>query len=235
MEFEAFSAAHVAAMAACAAAVAAIVVFRGRLRRPGASKAVAYTIAAVLAASELSLQASYFLTDSWAFGSLPLQLCSMMVFLSCATLLTSSYRLYEITFFLGILGALQAMLTPALDETFPQFRYFHFFIAHIAIIAANVFMTAVTGFRPTVRSVVRALVWLNLLAIPAGIVNAWKGTNFMFLARKPATGSLLDLLAPWPWYILQLEVVAAAFCFLLLGVVRLADFVFGRREAASGS
>ncbi len=45
----------------------------------------------------------------------------------------------------------------------------------------------------------------------------------MFLARKPSTPSLLDLLAPWPWYLLQLELVALALCFLMLGVVRLID------------
>ena len=28
------------------------------------------------------------------------------------------------------------------------------------------------------------------------------GGNYMFLRRKPVHGSLLDVMGPWPWYIL---------------------------------
>lgn len=32
--------------------------------------------------------------------------------------------------------------------------------------------------------------------------------NYMFLKAKPVNGSLLDILGPYPWYIISLEVVA---------------------------
>ncbi len=53
------------------------------------------------------------------------------------------------------------------------------------------------------------------LPFPLCTMTLWTGENFMFLARKPDTPSMLDLLAPWPWYILQLEWIALALCFLL--------------------
>ena len=37
----------------------------------------------------------------------------------------------------------------------------------------------------------------------------------MFLRAKPVTGSALDLLGPWPWYILSVEGMGLAL-FLLL-------------------
>ncbi|RUS43090.1 TIGR02206 family membrane protein [Cohnella sp. AR92] len=227
MEFQAFHAAHWAALAAAAIAVAAIIALRAKLRGPKAGRAAKLAIVLTLAGSEAALQVSYAIEGGWGIGALPFQLCSIMLWFSVALLLTGNRRIYEITFFLGILGAMQALLTPDLIQSFPEFRYFHFFIAHIAIVAASVYMTAVERFRPTLGSAFRAAGWLNLLAVPAAITNWLAGTNFMFLARKPAGGSLLDLLGPWPWYLLQLEFVAVALCLALYGIVWAIDRIAG--------
>lgn len=45
--------------------------------------------------------------------------------------------------------------------------------------------------------------------------NALLGSNYMFIARKPDDPSLIDVLGPWPWYILSLEAVGLAICFIL--------------------
>lgn len=234
MGFEPFTPAHALGIGMAAAIVLIIVLLRNRLRAPTASRRARYALVAVLVGCELSLQVWYGLTDNWGVYSLPFQLCSIMMWVSAALLLTRSRRLYEISFFLGIIGALQALLTPNLDAGFPEFRFFHFFVAHGAIIGASVFLTVVERFRPTIGSVFRALGWLHVLAVPAAVTNALAGTNFMFLARKPETASLLDLLSPWPWYLLQLEAVALALCFAMLGIVRLADRLLGAKAPASG-
>jgi len=227
--FVLFSAAHGAGLLAAALAVAGLVAFRAALRRPAANRVARYSLAGILVASEIALYSWYTIEGTWGLFALPFQLCTMTLWFSVFALLTRKRTLYEISFFLGILGALQALATPYLTESFPDFRYFHFFLAHIAIIAAGVFLTAVDGVRPTWRSAFRSLLWLNLLAVPAGLANAITGENFMFLARKPSTGSLLDLLAPWPWYILELEAIALAMLFGLLGIVKAADKVANRR------
>lgn len=235
MAFEPFTPAHWAGIGLAAGEVALLIGFRTKLRGRKADRAARWTMASVLAGSEVGLYVWYSATGNWGIHALPLQLCSITLWLSVAMLLTRSRKVYEIAFFLGVLGASQALATPNLDVTFPQFRYFHFFIAHAAIIGAGVYMTAVAGFRPDFRSSLRAWGWLNALAIPAAAANALTEENFMFLARKPDTASLLDTLAPWPWYILQLEVVAFALCLLLLGIVRLTDRLFGNKAKPSSS
>lgn len=227
MAFEMFSAAHTAGLAVALIVFTGIILFRKQLRRPALNQAVRYGLAVLLLCCEISLQLSYVLEHNWRVGSLPFQLCSLMLLLSAILLITNNKKLYHLVFFLGSMGALQALLTPNLDETFPHFRYFHFFIAHIGIIGAALFITAVERYRPTFRSVFSTLFWLHVLAIPAAITNIISGkTNFMFLARKPGTASLLDILAPWPWYLLQLEVIAFVICLLLFAAVKLLDRIF---------
>lgn len=220
---------HMAALIAALAAPAAIIALRKVLRTEGWGQRFRIGMALALAACEAALQLSYAFDGGWSAGTLPFQLCSLTLLLSAAALAFRWQGLYPIVFFLGTLGALQALLTPNLTQPFPHFRYFHFFIAHIGIISAAVYLLAVERYRPTLRSALLALLWLHLLAVPAALVNIWTGTtNFMFLARKPSTASLLDALAPWPWYLLQLELVAVALCLLLLGIAKLAYLIIGR-------
>lgn len=230
MAFEPFSPAHWAGIVMTAVIAALIIGFRHRLRDDRRDRTMRHGLAALLIVSELSLYVWYTVTDNWGVHALPFQLCTMTLWVSAATLITRNRKLYDIAFFLGILGAAQALLTPNLDETFPGFRYFHFFIAHAAIVGAGVYMAAIDGYRPNFHSVWRAWAWLNLLAVAAGIANKATGENFMFVARKPETASMLDLLAPWPWYLLQLEIVAFALCMLLLGIVTFSARVFGKRK-----
>ena len=221
--FVLFSAAHWTGLIAAALVPLAIFAARRALRHPGRNRAFRYGLAAVLVGSELTLYAWYTVRGLWGLYALPFQLCTITLWVSVFALLTRRRAAFEISFFLGILGAMQALLTPYLVVTFPDFRYFHFFIAHIAIVSAGVFLVAVDGYRPTARSALRAWLWLNALAVPAAVANRLTGENFMFLARKPPTGSLLDLLAPWPWYIAQLELLALGLIFGLLGAVKAAD------------
>jgi uncharacterized membrane protein YwaF len=46
-------------------------------------------------------------------------------------------------------------------------------------------------------------------------VNARFGTNYMYLRAKPEAPTLLDLLGPWPWYVLGGEIVAVCLLWLL--------------------
>lgn len=167
-------------------------------------------------------------TGQWSIQeTLPLHLCSVLVFLSAVMLITKSYAIYEFAYLLGIAGALQALLTPdAGPYGFPHFRFFQVMVSHGSIVAAAVYMTAVEGYRPTPASIRRVVVRTNLYALFVGLVNALIGSNYLFIARKPATASLLDVLPAWPWYLPILEVLAL----LMIGLLYLPFAVKDLRE-----
>lgn len=54
-------------------------------------------------------------------------------------------------------------------------------------------------------------------------VNLVAGTNYGYLSAKPRSGSVLDLLGPWPWYVLaEAGIVAAGWALLTWPWVALA-------------
>lgn len=137
--------------------------------------------------------------------SLPLELCNISLILCVILLLSKKKVIYEILFFTALLGASQAIFTPALSYDFPHFRFFHFFYAHIMVVWVTLYFTWVKKYHPTFRSVMKLIVFINLLIPIILVVNKATNGNYWFLRHKPEGPSLFDLLGPYPWYIFSLE------------------------------
>lgn len=226
--FIAFSQSHFIVLAVFAVSVAMLYVGRNWLQAGKRSRYGRYGLAAVLAASELTLNAWYVSEGVYNVkDTLPLELCSLSLYISIAMLLLRSRLLFPVVYFAGIGGALQALLTPVLYYDFPHFRFIQFFVAHIAIILSALYMVWVESFRPTLKSLFATIGFLNVALVVVFFVNRITGGNYMFVARKPDTASLLDYLGPYPWYLLSME-AAALVIFLLL----LAPFAGSPRSAA---
>jgi hypothetical integral membrane protein (TIGR02206 family) len=148
---------------------------------------------------------------------LPLHMCSIIIWLSAYMLVTKNYTIYELVYFMGLGGAMQAALTPAdaAAYNFPHFRIMQSFIGHGLLINIAIYMTIVEGFRPTLQSFKRVFIWTNIYMIPIFFLNLAIGSNYLFIAYKPDFPTLLDMLASWPWYILELEAIGFAIFFIL--------------------
>jgi hypothetical integral membrane protein (TIGR02206 family) len=146
---------------------------------------------------------------------LPFQLCDANVVLAVVALLTLNRRAAAILYFWALAGTLPGMITPELPAGFPGFRFLAYFSIHGLVIASAVTLTF--GFRclPDRLDFVRAFLALNLYAAAIAVVNERLDANFLYLLRKPASPTLLDLLGPWPYYLLVLEALFLA-VFLLL-------------------
>ncbi|MCY9590149.1 TIGR02206 family membrane protein [Paenibacillus chitinolyticus] len=214
--FTAFSGAHWAALTVFAALVLALYGSRNWFTRGNRALRGRIAIALILVLCETGLNVWYAAEGIYDVRyTLPLELCSISLYLSVFMLLFKSRLLFQVVYFTGIGGALMALATPVLWYAFPHFRFFEFFAAHIAIILGVLYLIWVEGFRPTFKSVFLAMGYLNVLLVAVGTANFLTGGNYMFLAHKPETASLLDYLGPYPWYLLSLE-AAALVIFLLM-------------------
>ncbi len=214
--FEMFGAPHLIGLALVLFVNLALVRYGSRLT-PAVRRTLRIGLAIVLVVDELAWHIWNAATGQWNVQTmLPLHLCSALVWLNALMLLTRNQRIYEFAYLFGIPGALQALLTPdAGIYGFPHFRFFQTMLSHGTLITAAVFMTTVEGFRPTPRSLLRVFLGANLYMALVGLVNWAVGSNYMFIAHKPETASLLDVLPAWPWYIGILELLGAAFVLLM--------------------
>ena len=150
--------------------------------------------------------------------ALPLHLCSMGAILSIFMLVKRNYSIFEVLYFWGIAGAVQAILTPdLLGYNFPHFHYFWYFTSHGMVILAVLWMLIIEKVRPTWHSWRKTFIITSLYAVIVYPINVFTGGNYMLLMQKPVVPTLADFLDVWPGYLFWLyavAVVVGTMCYL---------------------
>ena len=207
--FATFGTQHLLMLALTVAASVAFPLYANRLLGAGRRLLVARVMAVVL-----SLTVVLWATIRMALGDfdaqtdLPLDICNLAALLMPFLMWKPSQRVHEILYFLVLVGTLQATLTPHLFNGFPNFTFFKYWIVHGGLIVFVVYVTASFKLYPDRRSLLKAFGWLHVYAVAVFVANLLLGSNYFYIMRKPPTASLLDLLGPWPWYILVCEGLA---------------------------
>ena len=151
-------------------------------------------------------------------ATIPLQLCDLASICAGFALITRHRLLILLTYFWGLAGTIQGIVTPALDIGFPHPVFFTFFIQHFAIIGTAIYFPIVHHWRPDGkwwRAPLIAFAWINIYLAVALVANALLNTNFGFVSHKPTNPSLLDHLGPYPIYLIWLELIALTLFFIL--------------------
>jgi hypothetical integral membrane protein (TIGR02206 family) len=157
---------------------------------------------------------------------LPMQMCDWGMAVVIVAMWTGNQRWFEVAYFWGIGGTLQAVLTPDLRYGFPDWRFISFFTSHCAIIIGVVFLMLTRRYRPYPISIVRVYLWSELYFVVTLITDVMTGFNYGFLLHKPEAFSILSFLSDsWPLYILQLHGVALLFFLGLYAPFAIVDLV----------
>lgn len=189
-------------------------------------------LAVVILAGFAGEQLTYALRGQWtAQVNLPLQLTDAVTLVSVAALWRpESALLVELLYFWALSASLQAVLTPDLAEPFPDVLFISYFATHSGAIAAACLLVFGARRLPRPGAVPRAYAFTLAFATLAAVGSLITGGNYMFLRRKPARGSLLDLMGPWPVYI---ALAAALGLIMFLALARLARVIAPRPTSST--
>lgn len=219
------SAEHLTTLGVIAVCIAALVA-AARLH-PGSWTVVAgRVLAVVIVVNEGGWWVWLAAQHTWSASyALPLQLCDVVAFVAAGALWSYQPLLVELTYFWGLAGTANALISPDLPDHFPSYLFIQYFIAHAAIVAAALFLVIGLRIAPRRGAVPRVVVLtLALAALDAG-ANIVTGGNYMYLRHTPEVANLLDLMGPWPWYIVAAAGLAVAI-FLCLDL----PFAISRRR-----
>ena len=174
-------------------------------RRPGPWRiSTARVLAMVLGADAVSYSVGLAVQGTWsAKTSLPLALCNVGVLVATAACWWRRPLLVELTYFWGLAGTLQAVITPDLNVGFPHLVFFQYLVGHVGIVVAALFLVVGMGIAPRRHAVARVYAITLGYTAAVGIVDALTGANYMFLRSPPAEWTLLRVLGPWPWYVVE--------------------------------
>jgi hypothetical integral membrane protein (TIGR02206 family) len=160
--------------------------------------------------------------------NLPLHLTDAVTLVAVAALWSPRPLLVEVVYFWALTASLQAVLTPDLGQAFPSIFYFTYFATHVGAVLAACLLAFGLRLTPRAGAVWRVYMITAAFAVIAGAADLVTGANYMYLRHKPETSSLLEVMGPWPWYILAgaafgLAVFAALAALARVGGVRDSD------------
>lgn len=201
-------------------------------RRPGPARIVGAVISLVLAADAVVFIVRPAVEGGWSVrGSLPLDLCDIALAIAAVACACPRWRLgVELTYFWGLAGTLQAVVTPDLNASFPHLEFLEFVVGHLGIVIAALYLVVGLRLEPRPGAVLRVLAITAAYTGCVGLVDWLTGSNYMYLAHIPRRSSLLSVLGPWPWYIVSAAGVAVALFLILDAPFRLRRSRANRRR-----
>jgi hypothetical integral membrane protein (TIGR02206 family) len=195
---------------------------------PRTVRVTGLVLAGVLVVVTLSYQVGAF-DPAHPWLTLPLQLSDLAPYAAAYAVVSGRPWACALTYYWGLTLSIQALLTPALGGgDFPAVSFLVFFTDHVLVVWIAVLLTWGLRRHPTWRDYRFALLATVVWAVPTQVVNALSGANYGYLDHKPETASLLDVLGPWPWYLVAEAV-------LVVGVWALITLPWTRRGGSDRS
>ena len=148
---------------------------------------------------------------------LPLQLCSIGVYLGAYNLIYRNQTIFNLIFYWGFVGATNAILTPDGDLFELKIFFFYSQAYHAALIFAVLWMIIKYGMRMEYKSIFQVVLYTNVIVGIITLINFALDSNYMFLRIMPNSISPF-LMGQWPTYILMVQVFSVVLVVLFISI-----------------
>ena len=218
--FTAYSPSHLVVLAIFAAGTIGLLVGGSRLR----GSPIERPTAVALAWGNLLFGVASTITELFPFTarhSLPLQICDLAWIFVAWGLLSLRPLPVALAYYWGLTLSVQALLQPTLTEPFPDVEFFVFWGKHVLIIWGAVYLCLTLRHGPDWTSYRTAVAWTFGWLVSVMCLNALLGSNYGYVNGKPSEATVLDVLGPWPLYVVaEMAIVAGGWALITLPWVR---------------
>ncbi|MGO1974258.1 MAG: YwaF family protein [Propionibacteriaceae bacterium] len=193
--------AHWLLLAVTALVAAGLMAAGRRLRGTVAAHRLRTGLGLALLITTLGFQVFWLLPANFTVQqSLPVHLSDLLRLVASLALITRWRWAVAATYYWGLTLNLMALLTPDVDWQSPA-NLASYWSLHMLVMWAACHLTWGVGLHPTWRDLRRTVVITVAWAVGAYLINSALGTNYGYVNAKPSGGSMLDLLGPWPGYL----------------------------------
>ena len=148
--------------------------------------------------------------------TLPLQMCDFAAIVAALVFARPTRGLQSVAYFWGLALSSQAIITPDLVGGPSSLSFWAFWLYHLFVVGAGIYVVAVQRFRPVWKDLRFALLMGVLYTAATFIVDAMFDLNYGYLGRgAPSRPTLLDVLGPWPLRVMFMVLLGAAAMTLL--------------------
>lgn len=134
--------------------------------------------------------------------SLPFHFSDAIRLVVSIALITRAGWAIAISYYWGLTLNLQSLITPDLNYFhIPVLEFTMYWVLHVVAFVAPIVLVWGSGYRPTWRGYALTFAATCAWSALAMAVNAFTGANYGYLSRAPVGPSVLDVLGPWPVYI----------------------------------
>ena len=174
-------------------------------------------IALLLISTTITGHARNIINGYWNISdNLPLHLCSVSNLIACFILFIPKKKwLFEFLFYAGIIGAIQAFLTPQINNfDGTSYEYLEYYVSHGGIMLLPIFMFKNLGYKLTKYSWLKFSIYINILLAFVMPFNFIIDSNYMYLANTPDVNNPL-IIGAWPYYIFCWEIILVVLTYTL--------------------
>ena len=192
-----------------------VVLFIGKLLNYRDRIVFAKIIAVLLIITTITGHTRNIINGYWNISeNLPLHLCGISNLIACFILFIKKNKvLFEFLFYAGIIGGIQAFLTPQInnfDGSYYEYIEYHF--SHAGIILLPIFMYNFLNYKLDNYSWLRVVLYLNIVLMVVMPLNFQINSNYMYLAYPPNVNNPL-IIGEWPYYVIYWEFIIVIFTY----------------------
>ena len=156
---------------------------------------------------------------------LPLHMCGISFFTSTYALYKKNQTAFELSYFWGLAGAFQAIITPDPSRFVMDVSLFWNFLSHGLIILNVLWLIIIDNMRCRLGSYINIIIITNGSLFIISIVNTILGGNYWFICEKPS-GESPFIIGDWPLYLIGFEIAGI----MLFGLLYIPMIILRKKD-----